>query len=418
MNIKEDGNWRSFRHVNYRILFRANAFANIGSWVQRVAQVWLVLELTGSGIYLGVIASLQFAPFLLVSLQGGAIADRLNKRKVLLFTNLSFFASATVLGVLTVANQVQLWHVMTMAFILGITDGVDKPVRQSFVSEIVGHKDMPNAISLNSANFNFGRLIGPAFAGILIAAFGTGPAFLINGFSYLFVMSAMYRLRQDQLFNVEKASGPVSIKEGFQYVLARPDIYVTMLVCFFLASFALNFEIFNALMATKEFGGGVASFGLLGTILAIGSLTGALASPRFEKFRSTRFVIIGAVISTLLIAIASFMPTYTSYAACLPFVGAASLSTVIAANSITQLNSDHVIRGRVVGIYQFIFLAGTPFTSPLIGWSSEHFGIRPTMTACAALTLIPIVIIWIVFKDKIKVPQEISVSAVLQIPEI
>ncbi len=418
MRINESGNWRALGHLNYRILFRANAVANIGSWVQRIAQVWLVLELTGSGTYLGIIASLQFAPFLLVSLQGGAMADRLNKRKVLLFTNLSFFTSATVIGILTVTGNVRLWHVIALAIVLGITDGIDKPVRQSFVSELVGHKDMSNAISLNSANFNFGRLVGPALAGVLIAAFGTGPAFLINGISYLFVFSAMSRLRQDQLFRVEKAQGKVSITEGFRYVRARPDIYVTMLVCFFLASFGLNFEIFNALMATKEFGRGVASFGFLGTILAIGSLTGALVSPRLEKSRSTRFVIIGAVVFSLIIIISSFMPTYLSYAICLPFAGAAALTTVIAANSITQLNSDNIIRGRIVGIYQFIFLGGTPFSSPLIGWSSEHFGIRPTITACGVFTLIPILIIWLIFRNRIKVPQEISVNSVLQMPEI
>lgn len=201
IEINEEGNWRAFRHLNYRILFRANALANIGSWIQRVAQAWLVLELTGSGTYLGLISSLQLAPFLFMTLVGGVIADRFNKRIILIFTNISFFLTASVLGLLILMDLVQLWHVMVMALVLGITDGIDKPVRQSFVSEIVGVKDMPNAISLNSANFNFGRLVGPAVAGILIAAFGTGPAFLINGLSYLFVFSAMLRLRQEKLFH-------------------------------------------------------------------------------------------------------------------------------------------------------------------------------------------------------------------------
>ncbi|CAN2188791.1 ProP Permeases of the major facilitator superfamily [Candidatus Nanopelagicaceae bacterium] len=414
IEINEEGNWRAFRHLNYRIVFRANAFANIGSWIQRVAQAWLVLELTGSGTYLGFIASLQLAPFLFVTLAGGVVADRFNKRIVLIFTNISFFLTASILGLLVVLNEVRIWHVMLMAFVLGVTDGIDKPVRQSFVSEIVGVKDMPNAISLNSANFNFGRLVGPAVAGILIAAFGTGPAFLINGFSYLFVFSAMLRLKKEKLFHVVKPKGPANLNEGFRYVLKRPDIYVTMLVGFFLATFGLNFELFNALMSTKEFHKGVASFGLLGTIVAVGSFSGALFSPRFERHRSTKFVIIGAGIFSICIMVSSFMPTYFTYAICLPFAGAAALTTVIAANSNTQLNSDPLIRGRVVGIYQFIFLGGTPISSPLIGWACEHFGVRHTITACAALTLLPLILIWFKYKDEIHVPEDISIKAVLR----
>lgn len=185
LRVKEDGNWRALRHHNFRILFRANSISNIGSWIQRIAQAWLVLEITDSGTYLGIIATLQFAPFLLVSMQGGAMADRLDKQKVLLFTNFLFVASSLALGSLIILEKVELWHVMALALVLGFTDGIDKPVRQSYISELVGIKDMPNAISLNSANFNFGRLVGPAVAGFLIAVLGTGPAFLINGFSYV-----------------------------------------------------------------------------------------------------------------------------------------------------------------------------------------------------------------------------------------
>ena len=413
IEINEEGNWRAFRHLNYRIIFRANAVANIGSWIQRVAQAWLVLELTGSGTYLGLIASLQLAPFLFLTLVGGVMADRFNKRTVLIFTNISFFLTASILGILVVLDLVKIWHVMLMALFLGITDGIDKPVRQSFVSELVGVKDMPNAISLNSANFNFGRLVGPAVSGILIAAFGTGPAFLINGFSYLFVFSAMLRLRKEKLFHVDRPSGPTNLSEGFRYVRARPDIYVTMMVGFFLATFGLNFELFNALMSTKEFHKGVASFGLLGTIVAVGSFSGAVFSPRLEKYRSTRFVIIGAIIFSIFIFISSFMPTYITYGACLPFAGAAALSTVIAANSNTQLNSDPLIRGRIVGIYQFIFLGGSPLSAPLIGWSCERFGVRQTIGGCALLTLIPMVLIWVKYRNLIEAPNDISVGAVL-----
>lgn len=413
-SVNADGNWRAFNHRNYRIVYRANALSNIGSWVQRIAQDWLVLELTHSGTYLGIISALQFTPFLLVSLQGGAMADRFNKRKVLVFTNLAGGTTALALGLLIVTDQVQLWHIMVMASLVGLTDAIDKPVRQSFVAELVGTKDMPNAIGLNSANFNLGRLIGPAVSGSLIAAFGTGPAFVINSFAYIFVIAAMLRINDEHLFKVPKTTGPTSIKEGLRYVRARPDIFVTMSVCFFMATFGLNFQIFSALMTTKTFNRGAAAFGLLGTILAIGSLSAALFSPRLEKYRSTRFVIIGAIVFSIFVFISAFMPTYTTYAICLPFAGAAALTTMIAANSVTQLNSDHAIRGRVMGIYQLVFLGGAPITSPLIGLSSEIFGVRTTIASCALLTLIPIIFIWFHFKDVIAVPTDISISAVLE----
>lgn len=412
--INEDGNWRALRHYNFRILFRANAVSNIGSWIQRVAQAWLVLELTGSGTYLGIIAALQFAPFLLVSMQGGAMADRLDKRKVLLFTNVLFVLSSLALGLLIVFERVQLWHVMVLALILGFTDGIDKPVRQSYISELVGIKDMPNAISLNSANFNFGRLVGPAIAGLSIAVLGTGPAFLINGFTYVFVISATLRIRKQELFEIPKNTGPVKIREGIQYVLARPDIFVTMAACSILATFGFNFEIFNALMATKEFKGGVASFGLLGTAVAVGSLSAALISPRLEKYRSTRFVLVGAVIFCLCLLLISVMPSYLTYAISLPLLGATALTTVIAANSITQVNTDHEIRGRVMGIYQFVFLGGAPFSSPLIGWLSETIGIRQTIALCSLASLVPIIAIWILYRSKLTVPIDISVSETLK----
>lgn len=412
--IKEDGNWRALRHHNFRILFRANSISNVGSWIQRIAQAWLVLEITDSGTYLGIIAALQFAPFLLVSMQGGAMADRLDKQKVLLFTNVLFVTSSLVLGSLIIMERVQLWHVMALALVLGFTDGIDKPVRQSYISELVGIKDMPNAISLNSANFNFGRLVGPAIAGFLIAILGTGPAFIINGFSYVFVISAVFRIKKDQLFEIPRNIGPVKIREGIQYVLARPDILVTMATCSVMATFGFNFELFNALMATKEFKGGVASFGLLGTAVAVGSLTAALLSPRLEKYRSPKFVLIGSVIFSFTLLAVSVMPTFLTYAISLPFLGATALTTVIAANSITQLNSDHEIRGRVMGIYQFVFLGGAPFSSPVIGWMSEAFGVRQTIAISAVATLIPIVVIWSIFRKRLVVPSDITVGAVLR----
>ena len=310
MRVDENGNWRSFRHRNYRILFPANGLSNIGSWAQRIAQDWLVLELTdNNGYYLGLVTAIQFAPFLFFTLHGGLLADRVNKRLALVVTNIFGGLSALVLGLLVIYGDVQLWHIFACAAVLGISGAIDGPIRQSFTSEIVGHSDLANAVSLNSANFNAGRLIGPAISGFLIAHFGTGPSFIINAFSYIAVNIALLSMRESEFFIPESKKTLGTIREGFAYVKARPDLYVVMIAVFFAATFGLNFQIFNALMARGEFNKGPASFGLLGTFIAVGSLSGALLSARLEKQRNTMFVIrMGAVFSLVVMGL-SIMPT-------------------------------------------------------------------------------------------------------------
>ena len=414
MAVKEDGNWRSFRHRNYRILFPANAASNIGTWAQRVAQDWLILQLTdNSGVYLGLVTAIQFAPVLLFSLQGGALADRVNKRKLLISTNFIGALSSLGLGLLVVAGQVKVWHVFFFALTLGISSAIDAPIRQSFTSEIVGHSDIANAVSLNSANFNAGRLIGPALSGFLIARFDTGPSFLINSFTYLFVILALLRMRESDFFIQEKKITQGTVREGLDYALARPDLYVVMLVVFFIATFGLNMQIFNALMATKEFGKGPASYGLLGTYVAIGSLTGALISARLERYRRTIFVIKGGAVFSLAITLLSIAPTYTWYSLWLPICGLSALITLITANSLIQVNSDPSIRGRVSGIYLLIFMGGTPFGSPLIGWLVEVIGVRETIALCGLISLGACLTIWAIFHNKVNLPHDISVEAVL-----
>jgi len=414
MAVKVDGNWRSFRHRNYRILFPANAASNIGTWAQRVAQDWLILQLTNnSGTYLGLVTAVQFAPVLLFSLQGGALADRVNKRKLLIATNFVGALSSLGLGLLVLAGHVQVWHVFFFALTLGISSAVDAPIRQSFTSEIVGHSDIANAVSLNSANFNAGRLVGPALSGFLIARFDTGPSFLINAFTYLFVILALLRMRESEFFIQEKKVTQGTVREGLEYALARPDLYVVMLVVFFVATFGLNMQIFNALMATKEFGKGPASYGLLGTYVAIGSLTGALISARLERFRRTIFVIRGGVAFSLAITLLSIAPTYTWYSLWLPLCGLSALTMLITANSLIQVNSDPAIRGRVSGIYLLIFMGGTPFGSPLIGWLVEVIGVRQTIALCGLISLGACLTIWALFHNKVKLPKDISVEGVL-----
>ncbi|MDE3227729.1 MAG: MFS transporter, partial [Acidobacteriota bacterium] len=408
-------NWRSFRHRNYRILFPANTVSNIGSWAQRIAQDWLVLELTNNnGTYLGLVTAVQFAPVLAFSLHGGKLADRFNKRKVLILTNIVGGSASLALGALVMTHHIALWHVFVLAGILGISTAIDAPVRQAFTTEVVGQTDLPNAVSLNSANFNAGRLVGPAISGGLIAAFGTGPSFIVNGLSYLFVIAALANLNEKAFFNLDRPKSDGSIREGIAYAKARPDIYVVMLMVFFLATFGLNFQIFNALMATQEFGLGPANFGLMGTFIAIGSLSGAIGSARLERFRNTKFVIRGGIAFSASIMVLSILPNYISYVIWLPICGVTALTTLVSANSIVQTSTDPAIRGRVMGLYLLIFMGGTPFGSPLIGATTDIIGIRPTIAVCGGISLAASMYIWLKYKNRVTLPADISVAAVLK----
>jgi len=413
--VDKDGNWRAFRHRNFRILFPANALSNIGTWAQRIAQDWLVLELTdNNGGALGLVTAVQFAPFLLLSLHGGALADRFNKRKLLIWTNIVAALACYGIGILVIIEKIELWHVFVGAAILGISSAIDAPIRQAFTSEIVGHSDVANAVSLNSANFNAGRLVGPALSGFLIAHFSTGPSFIINATTYLFVIAALFAMREKDFFMQKKEETLGTIREGIGYALARPDLYVVMLIVFFAATFGLNFQIFNALMATKEFGKGPASYGLLGTFIAVGSLTGALLSARLEQLRNTRNIIKLGILFSLSVLVLSIAPSYLWYSLWLPICGITALTMLISANSYVQTHSDPAVRGRVMGIYLFIFLGGTPFGSLLIGWMTEALGVRQTVGACGGISLAAALAIWVIYRDRVEEPADVRVSAVLK----
>ena len=412
--VDKDGNWRAFRHRNFRILYPANALSNIGTWAQRVAQDWLVLELTdNNGAALGLVTAVQFAPVLLFSLHGGKMADRVNKRKLLIWTNAVAGLASLVIGILVITKVIELWHVFVGAAVLGISTAIDAPIRQAFTSEIVGHSDVANAVSLNSANFNAGRPVGPALSGFLIAHFSTGPSFIINATTYLFVIAALVAMREKDFFIHKKEETLGTIREGIRYAMARPDLYVVMALIFFAATFGLNFQIFNALMATKEFGKGPASYGLLGTFIAVGSLTGALLSARLERFRNTRYIIKLGIVFSFSVMVLSIAPSYLWYALWLPICGITALTMLISANSYVQTHSDPAVRGRVMGIYLLIFMGGTPFGSLLIGWMTETIGVRETIAACGGISLLAAVVIWAFFKDRVEEPADLRVSAVL-----
>ena len=415
MRVDENGNWRAFRHRNFRILFPANALSNIGTWVQIIAQDWLVLQLTdNNGFYLGLVTAIQFVPVMLLSLHGGVLADRVDKRKLLIATNTLSALACYALGILVVAEVIELWHVFVCAAVLGIASAIDAPIRQSFTAEIVGDDDVANAVSLNSANFNMGRLVGPALSGILIANFDTGPSFLINATSYLFVIGSLYFMRSSDFFSQKKEKTLGTIREGLHYAMARPDLYVVMALIFFASTFGLNFQIFNALMATKEFGKGPASYGLLGTYVAIGSLAGALISARLERFRDSMLVVRLGVVFSLVVIATAFMPTYWTYSLWLPIGGVSALAMLISANSYVQVNSDPAVRGRVMGIYLLIFMGGTPLGSLFIGYMTEAVGVRETIFICGVIPLVAATLLWVFFKDKLQKPDDLRVSTILK----
>jgi MFS family permease len=393
--VNREGALRAFNHRNYRILFPASVLSNIGTWAQRIAQDWLVLELTGSAQLLGLVTALQFLPSLLLSLYGGVLADRFDKRTLLMLTNIGAGIGSLVMGLLVVTRVVEFWHVALLAFVVGVFSALDAPVRTSFNSELVGKSDIPSAISLNSANFNAGRLIGPAASGLLIVLFGTGVSFIINSLTYVAVVIALSLMHRDKLFIEAKPDTAAKLKQAVQYVLSQRELKLVMIAVFFATTFGLNFQIFMAVMATKEFGLGPAEFGLLGSILAVGSFTGVLVSARLEHLRVPKFVMAGGIMFGMLLTIAAWMPNYGSFAAILPIVGGIALLTLISANSYVQTNSDPKLRGRVMGIYLLIFMGGTPIGSPLIGLFAEAVGIRWAIFACGVIVLIASTILYL-----------------------
>jgi len=374
--------------------------SNIGTWAQRVAQDWLVLELTNNDpAMLGLVTAIQFLPAMLLSLYGGLLADRFSKRKLLLLTNTGAGLASVVLGLLVVTKSVELWHVFALALLLGIFTAIDSPIRVSFTSELVGKDDLANAVSLNSANFNVGRLVGPALSGALIYYYGTGPSFLINTVTYVFMVATLLVIRDRDLHITVKPAKENKLAEAFAYVRSRPDLTLVMLTVFFTTTFGLNFQIFIALMATKEFGMGPGEFGALGSILAIGSLSGALIAARLEKHRTTKNILSGASLFGVLLMLSAYLPSPLLYAIMLPIMGATALLTLISANTYVQSNTTNALRGRVMGIYLMIFMGGTPIGSPLIGFVAAAIGIRPTIVLCGLVLLAAAVIIRRRFKD-------------------
>jgi MFS family permease len=390
--------FRALHNPNYRRYALGSLVSNTGTWMQRVAQDWLVLRLTdGSGTALGITTGLQFLPVLLLSPYAGVIADRFSKRRLLQLTQLTMAIASLVLGVLAVAGVARVWHVYLIAFLFGIGSAFDAPARQSFVSEMVGPDELTNAVGLNSATFNTARIIGPAFAGLMIGALGggawaTGWVILINAVSYGAVIWQLEHMDTTLLRSPKPvARTPGMLIEGVRYVRSQPKMMAILVMVFFAGTFGMNFQITSALMATHVFGKGAGEFGILGSSMAVGSLIGALLAARRVHIR-LRLVAGAAIGFGAAEMVAGVMPSYLAFALICPLIGVFTLTMLNSANAIMQLESVPALRGRVMALYMTIVMGGTPIGSPIIGWVGQHFGARWTLEGGGVLTILGVVL--------------------------
>lgn len=386
--------FRALSNRNYRLYAAGGVVSNTGTWMQRVAQDWLVLQLTNnSGTALGITTGLQFLPILLLSPYAGLIADRFPKRRLLQVTQLMMAGPALLLGVLAVTGVVQTWHVYALAFVFGVGTAFDAPARQSFVSEIVDKDDLTNAVGLNSASFNLARIIGPALAGFMIAWLGggaqaTGWVIGINAISYAAVVLALQRMRPEDLDTPEvQAREKGMIRDGLRYIRSRPDIMMILAIVFFAGTFGLNFQMTSALMATEVFDKGASEYGILGTTMAVGSLSGALLAARRGVIRH-RLVILAALAFGGSVVVGGLMPSYLTFALWTPVIGITALTMITAANTTIQMTTAPHLRGRVMALYMMIFMGGTPLGAPIVGWIGETFGARWMLIGGGGITVL------------------------------
>lgn len=351
----------------------------------------------GFGQRLGITTGLQFLPFLLVTPFAGLLADRYSKRRLLVFTQGSMLVTSAILGLLAVTGVAQVWHVWVLAFLFGCGTACDTPARQSFVVEMVGRDNLPNAVGLNSASFNIGRIAGPAAAGFLIAALGsgvraTGVVILVNAASYLAVLWSLRLMRTDDLepsAPVPRAKG--AVRDGVRYISKSPLLIFVFTVAFFAGTFGLNFQMTSALMATSVFHKGAGAYGLLGTIMAIGALAGSLLAAR-RGFPRRLLLVLAPASFGLVEILAGLMPTYWTFAAVLPLLGICSLTMMNSLQTVVQMSVDADMRGRVMALYMMVLMGGTPFGAPVVGWVGETFGARWTLIGGGAATLLAVVV--------------------------
>jgi MFS family permease len=372
------GTFRSLRNFNFRLWTAGALVSNVGTGMQRVAQDWLVLtQLTDhNASALGIVMGLQFAPQLLLLPWTGSAADRLNQRKLLVLTQATMGVLALILGALTITGFIQLWHVYVLAFLSGSAAALDAPVRQTFVAELVGDEDLPNAVALNATSFNAAQMIGPAVAGLMIASVGIGWAFLLNGLSFAAVLISMLFFRLSELRTSARAHRSASgFRQGLRYMWAKPDLRAILIMLFLIGTFGFNFPIFISTMAVNVFHSDARAFGLLSSIMAVGTLSGALfAAGRKRPGLST--LLAGAAVFGLGCTLGALAPGYWWFAAALAISGAAVLIFANGTNSIMQLSTEPSMRGRVMALRVGVGLGGMTIGAPITGWVANQFGPR------------------------------------------
>ena len=382
--------FRSLTGFNYRLWASGALVSNIGAWMQRTAQEWLVFtELTRhDATAVGFIMALQFGPTLFLLPFSGYIADHFDRRRVLLVTQSLMGVLALGLGLLTLSGHVQLWHVYAFALSLGCVTALDAPVRQTFVAELVSDANLSNAVALNSTSYQVARMIGPALAGLLIAGIGTGWLFMVNGVMSCAVTASLLAMRVTDLHRHARAARkPGSLVEGFRYVSARPELLAVMTMLFVIAAFAMNFAVFISTMAVTVFGTGSGGFGLLSSMLALGAMVGALASARREKPHTLLLVTAGFGLAILFTG-AALAPTYLAFGLALLGLGFAQQTFMTTANSTVQLWTEPMMRGRVMAIYMAIVNGTTLFGSPFVGWIANRWGARWALMVGATAGLV------------------------------
>lgn len=388
----------SLKYPAYRIWFFSALIANIGTWMQRIAQDWLVLRtLTNDSAYaVGVVSALQFGPSLLFSPHAGVVADRVNPRKLLVCTQGLMGLISALLAVDVISGQVQLWHVYVAAALAGVVAAYDAPVRQTFVASMVPVGSLSNAVGLNATSFNAARLIGPAFAGLVINWVGEGWVFGINALTFLMPMAALILTPRRHFREVERSKPkPGQLREGVAYLRSRSDILVIMVVVAVVSAMTLNFPVTLAAMVRSTFHMEADAYGNVSSSFAIGSLTGALVAARRRDAR-VRLVIIGALGLGVATCILALMPNYYTFMAASIPVGFFVLSLLTAANQTVQLTTPEAVRGRVMSLYVMVLLGATPIGSPVVGWLSDAFGPRAALIAggISSMTAALLVSLW------------------------
>ncbi len=372
---------------NYRRYFAGALTSNIGTWVARIAQDWLVLVIltNNSATALGLVTTIQFMWVPLLSAVTGTVADRFSKRHVMLVTQTTMAVTSAILATLTLLGHIQLWQVYGLAAIQGIAMAFDGPARMTFVSEMVPNRLLMNAVSLNSASFNAGRLVGPAVGGLLIGWFGVGVGLVVNTVSFLAVIAALLTLRADELTPTEKIRVRGALRAGLSYLGSRKDLQLILATMFVLTAFGMNYQVVNALMATQVFGKGAAEYGILGSLVAVGSLSGALLNARRASPRTAYLLIATGAISVVLLAMA-VAPSYWFYAAMLVPVGLCSMTALTTSNSTVQITTEPMMRGRVMALYMALNQGGLPIGAAISGVISDHFGPRYALGLGAIMT--------------------------------